>query len=491
MNMTTDTDDSGAPGKVDQLVRLPWQWLDERLHLQDLVEFTRHKVVPVGQHSTVWYYFGGVTLFFFSVQILTGILLLMYYQPGQDTSYESMKYLVTKVKWGWLVRSIHCWSAHLMTASLLVHMFSVFFTKAYRRPRELTWFSGIGLYALVLTFGFSGYLLPWNELSYFATAVGTDSVKSVPVVGHWMLRVMRGGDEVTINTLYRFFALHVCILPIFTFGLIGGHVLLVQRQGMASVIEPEGGHKGVKRGMRFVPNFAARDMLLWIVCLNVLGILAVAFPYGLGIPGIHWDLGSKADPLMPAYPGIKPEWYFLWIYQLLREFPAHVGALEGAQVCLAVVNVLMTIWLVVPIIDLNAKRDRESPAFTDFGAAAVFFLVFLTLKAWDIGVSVPHGEDAAGTPENLAIIARTAAHWTIGLAVAATALRWFVLRSRFLIFSIIVIAQVVANGYLGVSYIASGAVCSVAAVLVAAVLFRQTLRARSAAAAAPAGGGES
>ena len=134
----------------------------------------------------------------------------MYYQAGESTSYESMRFIITKVPFGWLVRSIHCWTAHLMIMSLLLHMWSVFFLHAYRKPRELTWFTGFGLFGLALGFGFSGYLLPWNELSYFATAVGTDSVKAVPVVGEWMLRVMRGGDEVSIRTLYRFFALHVC-----------------------------------------------------------------------------------------------------------------------------------------------------------------------------------------------------------------------------------------------------------------------------------------
>ena len=188
--------------------------IDERFQLSGLVEFLRHKEIPLGGHSTVWYYFGGVSLFFFIVQIVTGILLLMNYQVGENTSYESMKYLVGHVPFGWLVRSIHCWSAHLMSLAVLVHLFSVLFVKAYRKPRELTWYTGFVMFGLVLGFGFSGYLLPWNELSYFATAVGTDSVKSVPLVGPWLLRVLRGGEEVSVQTLYRFFALHVCILPL-------------------------------------------------------------------------------------------------------------------------------------------------------------------------------------------------------------------------------------------------------------------------------------
>ena len=158
-----------------------FRWVDERYGISSLVEFFQHKEVPVGAHSIVWYYLGGTTLFFFSVQILTGVLLLMYYQPGESTSYESVRYLTTKVPFGWLIRSVHCWSAHLMILSLVVHMFSTMMLKAYRPPRELTWVTGFALFGLALGFGFSGYLLPWNELAFFATAVGTDSVKSVPV----------------------------------------------------------------------------------------------------------------------------------------------------------------------------------------------------------------------------------------------------------------------------------------------------------------------
>ena len=229
-----------------------WQAVDERFHLSGLVDFLSHKEVPVGAHSMVWYYLGGLSLFLFVVQIGTGILLLMSYQVGENTSYESMKHLVGRVPFGWLVRSIHCWSAHLMSLSVLAHLFSVLFVKAYRKPRELTWYSGFAMLGLVLAFGFSGYLLPWNELSFFATAVGTDSVKAVPAVGPWLLRVLRGGDEVSVNTLYRFFALHVCILPLVMAALIGVHLLFVQRQGMADPL----GHDVL---LRDLPDHAHRQ----------------------------------------------------------------------------------------------------------------------------------------------------------------------------------------------------------------------------------------
>ena len=167
-------------------------WLDRRYQLTPLVEFLGHKEVPIGSHWMGWYYLGGITMFFFVVQVVTGVLLLMYYQPGEATAYESIRFLTTKVPFGWLIRSVHSWSAHLMIISLTLHMFSTMMLKAYRPPREMTWVSGYLLFLLTLGFGFSGYLLPWNKLAYFATTVGTNIVQSVPLLGNWLLQVLRG-----------------------------------------------------------------------------------------------------------------------------------------------------------------------------------------------------------------------------------------------------------------------------------------------------------
>ena len=193
-----------------------------------------------------------------------------------------------------------------MIISLTLHMFSTMMLKAYRPPREMTWVSGYLLFLLTLGFGFSGYLLPWNKLAYFATTVGTNIVKSVPLLGNWLLQVLRGGQDVTINTLYRFFAAHVVILPLGFVGIIALHLLLIQRQGMA----PPVGARTAPRGMKFFPSFALRDALLWLACLMVLATLAVFLPYGPGIPGMDWELGDKADPLAPAYPGNQTRMVF-------------------------------------------------------------------------------------------------------------------------------------------------------------------------------------
>ena len=446
---------SATPAPRNLAVRA-WEAIDERFQLSGLVGFLAHKEVPVA-HSIVWYYLGGLSLFLFVVQIATGILLLMNYQVGENTSYESMKILVGRVPFGWLIRSIHCWSAHLMSLSVLAHLFSVLFVKAYRKPRELTWYSGFAMLGLVLGFGFSGYLLPWNELSYFATAVGTDSVKAVPVVGPWLLRVLRGGEEVSVQTLYRFFALHVCILPLVMAGLIGGHLLFIQRQGMA---EPMGDSHALakKRGMPFFPNFALRDLLLWVIVLNVLALLAVVLPFGPGIPGAEWELGEKANPLKPAYPGIKPEWYFLWVYQMLKEFPAHFLGMEGPQACLLLATVLMGIAFFVPLLDRNAAKGKPSPLFTDLGVAGILFLGFLTLKAWDLGVTVPKGQDPTADPVLANTIARTAALWILGIGIAIVVLRRLKWKHSAFDFTIAVLLQAALNGFAHLSWLASGGI---------------------------------
>jgi cytochrome b6 len=425
------------------------QWLDERYAVRPLLAFMSHKDVPLGVHSLAWYFLGGATLFFFIIQIATGVLLLMYYQPGENTAYESIRYITTKVPFGWLVRSIHCWSAHLMIICLLVHMYSVFFLKAYRKPRELTWLTGYVLFAITLSFGFSGYLLPWNELAFFATAVGTDSVKSIPFIGDWMLQVLRGGPEVSINTLYRFFALHVVLLPLAAFSVIGIHLLFVQRQGMALPV----GMTKTPRTMKFFPNFALRDVLLWLMCLLLLVLLAAFVPYGPAIPGMEWELGKKADPLAPAYPGIKPEWYFLWVYQLLKEFPPHMMGLEGTQACMFAILGLLTLGALVPWLDREAAKNRDSPAFTDAGVAALIFLAFLTFKAWDLG-----GTLGADDPESRATVARFCAWIVLAGTAAVTALRLVVGNHRWFFLSGAATLHVALHGISGLTYLSAGAV---------------------------------
>src|SRR3974377_770336 len=179
-------------------------WLDERTGWRMVRDLMDHKVVPI-HAGTAWYYFGGITLFLVGIQVFTGILLLLYYRPTVAEAFDSVRFLMTRVQFGWLIRSIHSWSANLLIFCAFIHIFSVVFPQGFRPPAQLTWLSGIALLGLMLGFGFSGYLLPWNQISYFATKVGTDVAGSMPVLGPTMARFLRGGGDVGSATLTRFF----------------------------------------------------------------------------------------------------------------------------------------------------------------------------------------------------------------------------------------------------------------------------------------------
>jgi quinol-cytochrome oxidoreductase complex cytochrome b subunit len=341
-------------------------WLDERLGLKTIAELAKKKEVPVHRHS-VWYYFGGMTLFLFSVQVVTGILLLLYYRPSAEGAFESVQFIITEVQFGWLIRSVHSWSANLLIAALFIHMFSVYFMSAYRAPREITWVSGVLLLFLSIAFGFSGYLLPWNELAFFATKVGTEIVGVVPLIGRPLLRFLRGGDEVTGATLTRFFGFHVAVLPAIATVLIAIHVLLVQKHGMS--VPPEVEKEKVKK-MKFVPNFLLRDLIGWILAVGVLAALAAIFP---------WELGAKADPFAPAPAGIKPEWYFLFMFQTLKYLPAKVFFIDGEVLGILAFGLGGLFWLLVPFLNRKPGHGTRKLIFNLIGVFIVLFIVVMTI----------------------------------------------------------------------------------------------------------------
>ncbi len=349
-----------------------YSWVDERVHLQDLVNFMGKKYVPVHRHS-IWYYFGGLSLFLFIIQVVTGILLLLYYKGSADLAFESIQFIMSKVQFGWLIRSIHAWSANLFILSLFIHMFSVYFEKAYRKPRELTWVTGMIMLFLALGFGFSGYLLPWNELAFFATKVGSDIAGAVPVIGESMKIFIRGSEDVTGATLSRLFGFHVALFPgIFTFFLLI-HLILIQRQGISEPMHFESIPKKEKKTMPFFPNFLLRDLLFWLVVLNILAILAVFFPS---------ELGKKADPFGSAPAGIKPEWYFLFMFQSLKYLPANILFIEGEVVGILLFGLAGVLWLFVPFWDRKSSRGEKNYIINYLGIFAVVFIIILTLLGW-------------------------------------------------------------------------------------------------------------
>lgn len=345
-------------------------WLGERLPLQFLREQAEHKTVPV-HRTSVFYFLGGMTLFFFVVQVATGILLMLYYRPSADEAFESVEFIMTTVAFGWLVRSIHSWSANLVIFFALLHLATVYFMKAYRAPREITWVTGCLLFFVLLAFGFSGYLLPWNQLAFFATKVGTDIAGSVPFVGEWLLRFLRGGDRVGGGTLSRFYGWHVAILPAIATLLLGIHLAQVQRQGMSVPPELEG--RDAVRSMKFFPDFLLRDLFGWILALGVLAALAALFP---------WELGEKADPFAPAYANIRPEWYFVFMFETLKLVPGgSIAGIEFEAIPILLFGGVGGLLIAVPFLDRRPAR-RWPSGFSVAGLLALGYAVGMTAQGY-------------------------------------------------------------------------------------------------------------
>ncbi len=350
-------------------------WLKERAAWESIKEFVGHKTVPV--HSgMLWYAFGGITLFLFFVQVATGILLLVYYRPTPDGAYESVQFIMTRVAFGWLIRSIHSWSANLMILAAFIHMFSVVFLHAYRRPRELVWFSGVGLLALALAFGFSGYLLPWNTISYFATKVGTDMATFVPWIGPAAARYLRGGNAVSGATLTRFFGFHVAVLPALASLFLLVHLGLVQKFGISTppAVEERSRRTGAQvPQMPFFPDFFLHELIAWYGTLAVLGALAALFP---------WHLGEKANPFASAPAGIRPEWYFLAPFYTLKLIPGHVLGLEGEMVGLLGFGLVALWWATLPLWGGRPDGNVRMKLVTGAGIALLAYLATFSVLGY-------------------------------------------------------------------------------------------------------------
>lgn len=333
-------------------------FFDDRMDLTSIRNWIQHKRVPQHKHS-LWYYFGGLALFLLTVQIITGILLAFYYSPTPSNANESVRYIMEHVQYGWLIRSIHFWGANFLIAVVLVHMFSTFFMKAYRKPREIMWLLGVLILGLVMTFSFTGYLLPWTTLSYFATKVGVNTPMIMPFIGNFISRIMAGGEDVGAATLTRMFTLHTVILPLTALLLVSIHVFFSQVLG--SSVPPSIKH--VDREIKFFPDFLMRDAAVWSGTFAILLAFATVLPAGLG---------AKVNPILPAPAGIKPEWYFLFIFQTLKTIP------EIAAV--GVITIGGIVWLMVPFLD--RKPSEGKPFFTIFGVGVIAYTLTMTVIAY-------------------------------------------------------------------------------------------------------------
>jgi quinol-cytochrome oxidoreductase complex cytochrome b subunit len=207
-------------------------WFDERFDVRIPLQAFLKKPVP--KHAIKWYFcLGGITFALFMIQGVTGILLSLYYKPTTTEAYESILFIMNNVRFGWLIRSIHSWSSTLMIAFCVAHMMRVFITGSYKNPRELNWVAGVFLLLLTLAFGFTGYLLPWDQKALWGSTVGSEILGIIPGIGAWLLGLLRGGMEITGLTLTRFYGIHMLVLPVLAFIFLGAHFVIIRRQGIS------------------------------------------------------------------------------------------------------------------------------------------------------------------------------------------------------------------------------------------------------------------
>lgn len=336
-------------------------WFAARFDLKGLEEPIRYQIEKPLPKNIGWLHtLGSMSLFLFVSQVITGILLLIYYRPTVDEAFESVKYIMTTPYMGWLYRQVHAWGANLMVIIVFLHMLRTFFMGSYKKPRELTWVIGVLLFILTLVFGFTGYLLPWNQLAYWATTVGTEIVGAVPFVGEWLKTFTRGGTAVGGETLSRFFVIHVIILPWTVFFLIGLHLFLVRYQGIATM-EKVGEEKKLNpgEGTPFFPHHVLKEGIVFYLLMGVLITLSILMPF---------ELGEKADPLQTPH-AIKPEWYFLPMYQVIKYFSKLAGI-----VVVSLAPLFLILW---PFLDRTKERHPlKRPFSVGFGILVVMSLLF-------------------------------------------------------------------------------------------------------------------
>ena len=353
-------------------------YLDVRLGVREIIKnnLTGY-LLPRNVNS--WYTLGSVVLTLFALQVLTGILLLVYYIPDTERAYASVGRIMNEIPFGWLIRYLHVVGSNVIIIALLLHMLSVLFMGSYKRPRELNWLSGFGLLNLAFALCLTGYLLPWSQLSFWATTVATDAAGAMPVVGEKIVHLLRGGAMVGDPTLGRFFALHVVGLPLLLGLLVGFHLFCVRRAGISSppfgsdYLPPDAGssfhHEDHPGGIPFFPNYVVKDLAVNAFFLAILVAVAFFAPM-LFIPPAALE---PANPFVTP-PGIKPEWYFLWAYQTLKIFP-------NKALGLAAQGAAMTFLALLPFIDRGRERRPASrPVFVT--CFVLGLLLFVALSIW-------------------------------------------------------------------------------------------------------------
>jgi len=337
------------------------QWFAERVPVStdQLRELTNE---PVPNHLKRWWFcLGGTPAYLLVVQIVTGILLAMYYQPAPSTAYQSIQYISEQANYGWYFRSLHKWAATFMIATVILHQMRVYFTGAYRRPREINWLIGMCLLFCSLLLGFTGYSLVFEQLSYWGATVAANICNTIPVLGGMMKQLLLGGDAYNQRTLPRFFILHAAILPATMIVLLIAHISLIRAHGVTELRfadEPEEG----PRHFDFFPDHLYTELIVGLVLMLILSALATLLPA---------HLGPRANPLVTPEE-IKPEWFFYVTFRWLKLFPLTFAVLSTGWIVAA-----MFVW---PWIDGAIRRlTKWEDASVWIGVVATLLLIGMTV----------------------------------------------------------------------------------------------------------------
>ncbi len=343
-----------------------YAWLDSRLKLEPVKETLLDEPIPGG--ASWIYVFGSATLFLFFLQAITGMFLAVYYAPTPDHAYDSIRYIETQVLFGAFVRGLHHWGASAMVVAIGLHMLQVFLYGAYKPPRELMWMVGVVLLALTMGFAFTGYLLPWDQNAYWATQVGINMVGSVPFVGTFLVKVMRGGDTLGALTLSRFFAVHILFLPAAIMALIALHLFILRRVGPAG---PWSKERAAQRREAFYPRQVFMDAVVMLGVYVVVVTLAFFMPF---------PLTDKANPSDHSFIPV-PEWYFLFYYQFLKYME---GPILGPIATWVIPTLFIALLLALPFLDRHPERTpisrREVIVIGVLFLVGVFVLIGLSIR---------------------------------------------------------------------------------------------------------------
>jgi ubiquinol-cytochrome c reductase cytochrome b subunit len=331
---------------------------------------------------------GALSLMIFATMFVSGVFLAMHYNPSPDKAYQSVNHIMNNVPGGWLLRGLHHWGASAMVIAVFLHMLTGFFSGSYKKPRELTWISGVVLLLIVLGLGFTGYLLPWDLKAYWATTVSTNIPKDIPVIGGFVSRLMLGGDYVSGATLTRFYAVHAMLLPALLVAVLAFHIYLVRVHGIA---EEDAAHdaataldeaaapptNGDEKPYRFYPEHAWRSTIVYVVGLLVLILLSI-FAH---IPR-EAVAGTHVENYLP-----RPEWYYMWLFQLLTYFPGKWEAVGS----LAIPFILVTLLVALPFLDRSRRMGmRNRPLPLAVGVTGIVGIAYLT--AMGFAGAKPYGQ---------------------------------------------------------------------------------------------------